>query len=156
VPLLYDAEMRKILYSFASTYMNIIVYLVFFAIIIVSFGIIGNKALVIDPTYKDPLYPQNIDPYKTNYLQLDKMILIMYVTATYDAYPDNQILALQNYQPNYIFFVVFIIMNFFLFSSIPGELIYANLRETRSKLLIADEIRQQHSLIIAFVTLAEN
>lgn len=147
--------MRKIVYSFLSTYINILVYFLYFAIVILSFAIIGNKSLVIDPNLHDPLYPQNVDPYKTNYLALDKMILITYVTATYDAYPDNQILALQNYQPNYIFFVVLIVMNFFLFSSVPGEMIYSNLRDTRIKLLISDEIRQQHSLIIAFVTLAQ-
>lgn len=47
-------------------------------------------------------------------------------------------------------------MNMFLFSSIPGSLIYLRYRDTRSKILLIDEIRQQHSLILAFVTLAEN
>lgn len=44
----------------------------------------------------------------------------------------------------------------FLFSSIPGSLIYMKFRETRSKIILLDEIRQQHSLILAFVTLAED
>lgn len=44
----------------------------------------------------------------------------------------------------------------FLFSSIPGSLIYSKFRQTRSKILLIDEIRQQHSLILAFVTLAED
>lgn len=43
----------------------------------------------------------------------------------------------------------------FLFSSIPGSLIYLKFRDTRSKIILIDEIRQQHSLILAFVTLAE-
>lgn len=120
--------MRKILYSFASAYIDIIVYFIFFAILIISFAIIGNQILVIDPNYVDPLYPTTIDPYKNNYLALDKMIFITYVTASYDSFPDNQILALQNYEPNYLFFVVFILLNFFLFSSIPGELIYDKFR----------------------------
>lgn len=47
-------------------------------------------------------------------------------------------------------------MNMFLFSSIPGSLIYLKFRQTRSKIILIDEIRQQHSLIIAFVTLAED
>lgn len=148
--------MRKMVYSFLSAYVDIIVYLLFFALIVVAFGVLGNKSLVFDPSYKDPTYPQNIDPYKTNYLELDKMIFIVYVASTYDSFPDNQILAMQNNQANYIFFVVLILIDFFLFSSIPGELIYTKYRETRSKLLIADEIRQQHSLILAFVTLAGN
>lgn len=84
------------------------------------------------------------------------MIFIVYVASTYDSFPDNQILAMQNNQANYIFFVILILIDFFLFSSIPGELIYTKYMETRSKLLIADEIRQQHSLILAFVTLAGN
>jgi hypothetical protein len=51
---------------------------------------------------------------------------------------------------------VFIFLNMFLFSSIPGSLIYLKFRETRSKIILLDEIRQQHSLILAFVTLAED
>lgn len=82
------------------------------------------------------------------------MIFIVYVTATYDSYPDNQTLAIQNFEPNYIYFIIFIFMNMFLFSSIPGSLIYIKFRDRRSQILVADEIRQQHSLILAFVTLA--
>ena len=84
------------------------------------------------------------------------MIFIVYVTATYDSYPDNQTLSIQNFEPNYIYFIIFIFMNMFLFSSIPGSLIYIKFRDRRSQILVADEIRQQHSLILAFVTLAED
>ena len=84
------------------------------------------------------------------------MIFIVYVTATYDSYPDNQTLSIQNFEPNYIYFIIFIFMNMFLFSSIPGSLIYIKFRARRSQILVADEIRQQHSLILAFVTLAED
>jgi len=56
------------------------------------------------------------------------MIFITYVTATYDSYPDNQIRAIQNSELNYMFFIVFIFLNMFLFSSIPGSLIYNKFR----------------------------
>jgi len=60
------------------------------------------------------------------------------VVATYDSYPDNQLIAVQNYEPNYLFFIVFIFLNMFLFSSIPGSLIYNKFRETHSKLILMD------------------
>jgi uncharacterized SAM-binding protein YcdF (DUF218 family) len=91
-----------------------------------------------------------------NYNDLGKMIYQVYAVGTYDFYPDNQILAVQNYQPNYIFFIVFIFFNLFLFTPIPGGLIYNKFRENRSKYIIVDEIKQQHSLILAFVTLAQD
>lgn len=84
------------------------------------------------------------------------MIFIVYITASYDVFPDNQMLAIQNNQPNYIFFIVFAFANMFLFSSIPGELIYIKFVDTRSKILLAEDIQQQQSLILAFVTLAED
>jgi len=42
----------------------------------------------------------------------------------------------------------------FLFASIPGTIFYNKFRETRSKYVIIDEIKQQNSLILAFITLA--
>lgn len=56
------------------------------------------------------------------------MIFMSYVTATYDSYPDNQLLAIQNYEPNYIYYIVFIFLNMFVFSSIPGSVIYLRYR----------------------------
>lgn len=97
VPLLFDPEMRKSLLSLASAYKDILVYFVFFSTIIVGYAVLGNRALTFDPSYKDPVFPQNVDPYKTNYLDLSRMIFMIYVTATYDSYPDNQILVIQNY-----------------------------------------------------------
>ena len=89
--------MRKSLLSLASAYKDILVYFVFFSTIIVGYAVLGNRALTFDPSYKDPVFPQNVDPYKTNYLDLSRMIFMIYVTATYDSYPDNQILVIQNY-----------------------------------------------------------
>lgn len=85
-----------------------------------TFGLIGNKFLKIDPNFSDPDFPLRVDPYKSNYLELDRMIFIVYITASYDVFPDNQTLAMQNYEPNYIFFIIFAFANMFLFSSIPG------------------------------------
>ena len=69
-----------------------------------------------------------MDPFKTNYSSLSTMIFIVYVTATYDSYPDNQVLVIQNSEFNYIFFILFVFMNMFLFSSIPGSIIYLKFR----------------------------
>lgn len=154
--MLYDPEMRKTFFSLISTYSDIMVYLVFFVIIVCGWALIGSRSLTLDAEFRDPTFPQTIDPYKNDYANLPHMIFIVYVTATYDSYPDNQFLAVQNYEPNYIFFIVFIFLNMFLFSSIPGSLVYNKFRQTRSKLILIDEIRQQHSLILAFVTLTED
>lgn len=123
--------------ALASTYIDVISFIVFYWIIIVAFAIIANKTMKFDPSFKDPQFPQNVDPYKSNYLDLSRMIFLTYITATYDAFPDNQILAMQNYEPNYIIFIVFAFSNMFLFSSIPGELIYIKFIDTRSKILLA-------------------
>lgn len=152
---MFDAEMRKSLLSLASAYKDVLVYFIFFGSIIIGYALLGNRALTFDPNYKDPLFPQNVDPYKTNYLDLSRMIYLVYVTATYDSYPDNQLLIIQNSEINYLYYICFIFANMFLFSSIPGSLIYNKFRDTRSKILLVDEIKQQHSLLLAFVTLAE-
>lgn len=130
--------MRKSVYALASAYKDILVYLIFFVIVVVAFALIGSNTLTIDPNYIDPNYPQPFDPYKTNYQNLGHMIFMVYVTATFDSYPDNQTLAIQNHEPNIIFFITFIFLNMFLFSSIPGSLIYLKFRDTRSKIILID------------------
>jgi hypothetical protein len=97
VPLLFDPEMRKSLFSLASAYKDVLVYFIFFTTVIVGYALLGNRALTFDPVFKDPQFPQNVDPYKTNYDDLGRMIFMTYVTATYDSYPDNQTLVIQNY-----------------------------------------------------------
>lgn len=89
--------MRKSLISLASAYKDVLVYFIFFAIIIVGYALIGSNALTFDPNYQDPVYPIPFDQYKSNYGDLKSMIFLVYVTATYDSYPDNQLLAIQNY-----------------------------------------------------------
>lgn len=146
--------MRKSMQSLASAYKDVLVYFIFFTSVIVGYALLGNRALTYDPNFKDPNFPQVVDPYKTNFGDLGRMIFMVYITATYDSYPDNQILIIQNSEPNYFYYIAFIFANMFIFSSIPGSLIYIKFRDTRSKILLIDEIRQQHSLILAFVTLA--
>lgn len=89
--------MRKCVYALASAYKDILVYLIFFIIVVTAFALIGSNILTINPEYIDPKYPTPFDSYKTNYQDLGHMIFIVYVTATFDSYPDNQILAIQNY-----------------------------------------------------------
>ena len=43
----------------------------------------------------------------------------------------------------------------FLFSSIPGSLLFDSFIETRSKYILVDEIKMQHSLILAFISLGD-
>jgi hypothetical protein len=138
LPLLYDSEFRKSLLALASAYKDIITFLIYYSIITVGFAFVGSLTLTFDPAYVDPDFPQAMDPLKTNYNDLGKMIYQIYAAGTYDFYPDNQILAVQNYQPNYIFYIVFVFFNLFLFTPIPGGLIYNKFRETRSKYIIVD------------------
>jgi len=97
IPMLYDPEKKKTFFSLISAYKDILVYFIFFAIVICGWALIGSRALTFDPNYVDPNYLQNVDPYKNNYSDLGKMIFVVYVLATYDSYPDNQILAIQNF-----------------------------------------------------------
>lgn len=43
----------------------------------------------------------------------------------------------------------------FLFSSIPASLLFDSYIETRSKYILLDEIKMQHSLILAFISLGD-
>lgn len=95
--MLYDPEMRKTFFALASAYTDVIVYLIFFSIIIIGWALIGTRSLTMDLNYRDPNFPQSTDPYKNDYTNLGHMIFVVYVTATYDSYPDNQFLAVQNY-----------------------------------------------------------
>jgi hypothetical protein len=156
IPLLYDSEFRKSLLALGSAYKDLITFLIYYTIVIVGFAFIGSHTITYDANYKDPNFPEQFDALKTDYNSLAYMIYETYAIGTYDFYPDNQLLAIQSYEPNYLFFIVFIFFNLFLFTPIPGGLIYNKFRETRSKYIIVDEIKQQHSLILAFVTLAQD
>lgn len=55
-----------------------------------------------------------------------------------------------------VFFLLFVFLNMFLFSSIPASLLFDSYIETRSKYILLDEIKMQHSLILAFISLGEH
>lgn len=88
--------MRKTLKAFASSYKDSLVYIIFFSIVVIGYALIGSRSLTFDSSFKDPSVSQPFDVYKTNYNDLRYMIFTVYVTATYDSYPDNQLLVLQN------------------------------------------------------------
>ena len=149
--------MRKTFTALSSVYKDIVVYIVYYAIIIFGFALIGSKTLTFDAERRFPGSEfESSDFYMSNYSNLSMMIFQTYALSTYDNYPDNHVLAVQNYEPNYIYFIVFIFLNMFLFVEIPATIFYQKFRETRSKYIIIDEIKQQHSLILAFVTLAQD
>jgi hypothetical protein len=146
---------RKTLKSLVSVYKDLVVYVIYYSFIIGGFALVGAKTLTFDPAYFDPATDYRFDAYMANYSDLSMMIFQTYVLGTYDNYPDNQILAVQNYEGNYVYFIMFIFLNMFLFVEIPASIFYQQFRETRSKYIVMDELKQQHSLILAFVTLAQ-
>ena len=153
---MYDSSLRHTFFAISSAYMDILVFIAFFGIVVFGFALIGNRSLTIDPYFRDAQNPMTIDPYQNDYESLSRMIFSMYILSSFDNYPDNEWFSIQNYKPNFIFFVVFIFLNYFLFTIIPGSLVYNKFRETWSKLILINELKQQHSLIIAFVTLAQD
>lgn len=80
----------------------------------------------------------------------------MYALSTSDAYPDNQLVAIRAHNWNYVFFIAFIILNIFFYATIPPTLVFNSFRETRSKIVLVDKIKQQHSLLMSFVSLGED
>lgn len=97
-------------------------------IVIFLFALVGSHSLTFNPDFIDPNFPQTVDPYMTQYNDLSKMFWIVYTAATYDFYPDNQILAAQNYYANWLFWHIFVTLNMFLFSVIHTSLIYQKFR----------------------------
>ena len=95
------------------------------------------------------------DTFTNNYSSLSHMIFIVYVNGSYDAFPDNQLLAFSISQWFEAFFLLFVFLNMFLFSSIPSSLLFDCYIETRSKYILLDEIKMQHSLVLAFVSLGD-
>lgn len=63
IPLFYDSFIRKSFQALFSCYKDIIVYLMFYAMVIVGFAIVGNQIIQI------PAGTQ-FDNYKENYIDL--------------------------------------------------------------------------------------
>jgi hypothetical protein len=81
------------------------------------------------------------------------MLFITYVNSSYDAYPDNQLLAIEQSEWYYLYIIAFVILNMFLYTSIPGSILFDAYINYRGKFMLIDEIKMQHSLILAFVSL---
>ena len=80
------------------------------------------------------------DDFTGNYPELGKAIFIMYVLTTFDAYPDNQLVAIRINIWIYAFFIIFIFLNALFFVTIPTNVLLNSIKETRSKTIIIDEI----------------
>ena len=125
---MYDYSFRQTFFAMISAHLDILVFVAFFGIVIFGFALIGNRTLTIDPFFRDPKNPLTVDPYYNDYQSLNRMIFSMYILSSFDNFPDNEMFAIQNYRPNYIFFAVFIFLNYFLFTIIPGSLVYNKFR----------------------------
>jgi hypothetical protein len=80
------------------------------------------------------------DDLNGNYGSLGKTIYIMYVLTTFDAYPDNQLVAIRINEWIYGYFIVFIFLNALFFVTIPTNILLNSIKGTRSKSVIIDEI----------------
>ncbi len=89
--------MRRTLVAVSSAYKDIVVFILYYSAIIFAFVLIGTYTLTFDPNYVEPNTLYAFDEYKSNYNDLSKMVFQVYALATYDNYPDNQTLAVQNY-----------------------------------------------------------
>lgn len=141
--------MRRSFEALISAYKDFFMFIIFDSLVIVVFALIGNILIKVPET-------ATVDEFTNNYNDLGHMIFNVYVCGSYDSFPDNQLLAFEISKWFQLFFVFFIFLNMFLFSSIPGSLLFDTYINTRSKYILIDEIKMQHSLILAFVTLGED
>lgn len=123
-------------------------YLVFYAIIIMAFSIVASQIINLPDGAA-------YDQYNSNYYNLGTMSFLMYVLASYDAWPDYEEKAVDASLWYYPFFVAFIILNAFYFVTIPTTVIFASFKSFRSKIVLIDDIKQRNSLLLCFVCLGE-
>jgi hypothetical protein len=148
LPVFYDWHIRKALIALFSCYKDFLVYLCFFTVVVVAFGIVANQIIQLPPDAE-------IDYFASNYPQLDKSIFLIYVLSTYDNWPDDEENAIDAMPWITGFFTLFIVLNIFFFNPIPNSILYNSFRDTRSKIILVDEIKQQHSLVMCFVCLGQ-
>jgi hypothetical protein len=117
--------------------------------IVLSFAILANQFIQFPADYQ-------YDIYTGNYPDFSKAYYLIYIITSYDAYPDNQLVALRWSQWTNAIFLPYVILNMFVFVTIPGAIIFSSFRQNRSYVILMDEIRQQHSLVLAFVSLGED
>lgn len=143
---MYDQQMRKLVYALLTSYIDILVYALFYVTVIICFAVMANKFVRIEEN-------ADYDRFVQNYGELPRAIFLMYILTTFDSYPDNQLVAIREQLWLYGFFILFIFMNALFFVTIPANVLFNSIIETRSKSVIIDEIEQQNNLIIAFITL---
>ena len=102
LPVIYSKEIFRSLVALFSAYKDIFAFILYYSIIIVIFAIIGSRTLTFDKNFVDPdpnfaNVPYGPDQYFNNYNDLSRMIYHVYGLATWDYYPDFQILAGQNF-----------------------------------------------------------
>jgi hypothetical protein len=147
-PYFYDYFSRKALNALYGAGKDIIVYLIFYTILIMAFSIVASQIINLPPGVE-------YDKFNSNYYDLGTMSFLIYVLASYDAWPDYELLAVNTSAWYYVFFVAFIFLNCFYFVTIPTTVIFASFKNSRSKMVLIDEIKQQNSLLLCFVTLGE-
>lgn len=148
LPYFYNFFSRKALNSLFSAGKDIVVYLIFYAILIMAFSIVGSQIINLPD---GAVY----DKFNSNYYDLGTMSFLIYVLASYDAWPDYEIVAVNASPWYYPFFVAFIFLNCFYFVTIPTTVIFASFKSFRSKIVLIDEIKQHNSLLLCFVCLGE-
>lgn len=69
-----------------SAYEQFLVFILFECVVVLIFALVGNSIIQL---------PEGTatDAFTNNYGSLGNMIFIVYVTGSYDAFPDNQLLA---------------------------------------------------------------
>ena len=132
-----------------SVYKDIIAYTVFYFTIILCFGILGTQLM-------SPLPGVSFDWFKENYDDVWQTSFLFYILASFDSWPDYQIVVIDNSKWYYIFLVAFIFLNYFYFVTIPTTVMFNSFKKTRSALMIIDQIHQQNSLLLCFICLGED
>lgn len=118
LPVSYDAQVRKLFYALLKTYQVIIVYIIFYFLVIIAFGIMANQFIY----YSDSKY------YYENYKDLGNSIFLMYVLTTFDNYPDSQQNVIKGSLWIYPFFIVYILLIALLFAAIPINIIMDSIK----------------------------
>lgn len=81
MPYFYDYFSRKALYALYGAGKDIIVYLIFYTILIMAFSIVATQIINLPPGTVT-------DKFNSNYEDLGTMSFLIYVLASYDAWPD--------------------------------------------------------------------
>ena len=84
LPIIYVSEVRRSFEALFSAYAEILMFAVFYLLVVVAFGLVANVFIEVPPGMA-------VDRFQSNYNNLGHMIFIIYVTGSYDSYPDNQL-----------------------------------------------------------------